>query len=106
MKVSEDGLSVMGKGQLRFGEYLKRENGQIYRVTFSMKGADPDKCGIGFVTTGRGFIDSHNNHRVLVYGNGKVLMAKEFKDGKRLSLEYWNTGDDVVVEMDMKSGKA
>ena len=103
MKVSEDGLSVSGHGQLRFGEYLDGENKQIYRVTFSMKETDPEQCGIGFATTG--FINSHNNHRMLVYGDGKVLMAKEFKGEQRLSDVFWSADDEVVVEMDMRNGK-
>merc|ERR1711971_306459 len=92
-----------GHGRLRFGQYLKAENAQIYRVTFSMKEADPEKCGIGFATTG--FINSHNNHRMLVYGNGKVLMASEFKNGKKLEDEFWNTNDGLVIEVDMKNRK-
>eukprot|EP01083_Nonionella_stella_P017006 47492_1 len=100
MKVSDNGLSVTGNGQLRFGEYLKADNKQIYQVTFSMKDVDPEDCGIGFAT--KGFINTHNNHRMIVYGNKKILMAKEFKKGEALSGLFWEKGDDVVIEINMK----
>eukprot|EP01084_Bolivina_argentea_P240001 403275_1 len=100
MVVSNNGLSVNGYGQLRFGEYLGAEHKQVYRVTFSMKDVNPNDCGIGFATIG--FINTHNNHRMIVYGNTKILMAKEFKNGKKLSNRFWDKGDEIVIEMNMK----
>ena len=102
MKVSEDGLSVTGHGQLRFGEYLKAEDKKIYQITFSMENVNIEDCGIGFAT--KGFINTHNNHRMIVYGNGKILMAKEFKNGKKLSNMFWDNKEcDVMIEINMKN---
>mmetsp|Transcript_50049 Transcript_50049/g.79719 ORF Transcript_50049/g.79719 Transcript_50049/m.79719 type:complete len:495 (+) Transcript_50049:27-1511(+) len=101
LSVSSDGLSVTGVGQIRFGDYLLAEDEQIYSVTFSMAAVTASECGIGFASTG--YINTHPSHRMLVYGNGKTLMASEFKRGELSAAGVcWSEQDEVVVEINMK----
>ena len=100
MIVSNDGLSVTGHGQIRFGPYLNAQKGQILKVWLSMKDVDSGQCGIGFAT--KGFTIYHNNHRMLVYGNKKVLTSKEFTHGRDLAMRYWEKGEVVLMEVNMK----
>ena len=85
-----------------WSQFLKAEDKQIYQATFGMDDVlNIDDIGIGFAT--KGFINTHNNHRMIVYGNGKILMAKEFKNGKKLSTMFWDKKCDVMIEINMKN---
>ena len=61
---------------------------------------EAEHCGIGFAT--KGFSNSHNNHRMIVYGNKKVLMAKESKNERELAMRFWEKGENVIIEVNMK----